>query len=188
MEKIIAVNLFSGPSGGKSTTRAGVFYFLKCAGIPCEEASEYAKGKVLEGSASVLRNQVYVFGKQHHITTRASNGVKVVVSDSPLLLSIVYDKKTAGGKGNKFLHDLVLSEHEKFDNMNYFMQRPADRPYQQFGRTQSKEESEALDLEVVKVLEEYKIEYKTLLSVHDSTMQIVSEVIEKINQLNDKGI
>ena len=46
MHKTIVVNIFGGPSAGKSTTSAGIFYELKRQGIRCELVTEYAKSKV----------------------------------------------------------------------------------------------------------------------------------------------
>ena len=105
---MIVVNLFAGPGSGKSTTCAGVFAKLKLAGVNCEMALEYAKDKVWEESNKVLDDQIYVFGKQLHRIFRLKDKVDVVITDSPILLSIIYDKT-----GNKYFSDLVLNQ---FDN------------------------------------------------------------------------
>ncbi len=183
-KKTIIINLFSGPGVGKSTMRAGIFYFLKCSGIPCEEAIEYAKGKVYEGSDPVLKNQIYVFGKQYHMTIRSKHQVDIIVSESPLLLSVVYDTITFGENTNENFRKLVVEEHNKFDNMNYLLIRPEDRPYQEFGRQQNKEEAKSVDGKVLKVLEDNNIDYTVLPSTHDSVMKIVEDVLKKI-ELDD---
>lgn len=184
--KTIVVNLLGGPGCGKSTIRAGVFYFLKCSGLPCEEAIEYAKGKVYEGSDPVLKNQIYVFGKQHHITFRSMKHVDVIISESPLLLSIVYDIITNGKDVNSSFRKMVIEEHDKFDNMNYVLTRPNDRPYQEFGRTQTKDQAKGVDKLVMDVLEENKIDYTVLPSTHDTVMKIVEDVLKKINELDNE--
>lgn len=48
LRKCTVINLFGGPSAGKSTLAAGVFYNLKCMGINCELITEYPKDKVWE--------------------------------------------------------------------------------------------------------------------------------------------
>lgn len=91
MGNAIILNLFSGPGAGKSTMAADIFAKLKRAGVNSELASEYAKDKVWEKSLSILENQIYVFGKQHHRLFRLKSQVDVIVTDSPILLSAIYD-------------------------------------------------------------------------------------------------
>ena len=186
MKNKIIVNLLSPPSGGKSTTRAGIFYFLKVAGIRCEEAIEYAKGKVYEGSDPVLKNQIYVFGKQHHMTTRCMGQVNVIVSESPLLLSIVYDEEYSEHPSSA-LKALVLEEHSKFINMNYYLVKPKDRPYEEYGRTQKEAGANIIGDRILRVLGENNIPYKTLESTHEIVLLIVEEVKAMIKSLEDEG-
>jgi len=53
--KALLVNLFAGPGTGKSTTMAGLFSELKFMGVNCEQAPEFAKEKVWEGSLDILQ-------------------------------------------------------------------------------------------------------------------------------------
>lgn len=144
------INLFAGPGSGKSTTCAGVFNKLKLAGINCEMALEYAKDKVWEKSFHTLDNQIYVFGKQLHRLWRLKDQVDIIITDSPLLFSILYDKSS-----NDKFRELVLDQFNQFNNINYFIER--DQSYNPKGRMQTMEESMQLDSRIKEILGEYNI-------------------------------
>lgn len=152
---MIVINLFGGPGSGKSTTCAGLFAKLKLAGVNCEMALEYAKDKVWEESYKTLNNQIYVFGKQLHKLFRLKDKVDVIITDSPILLSIYYDKTK-----NPYLKDLVLDQFNSFRNLNYFVVR--DETYNPNGRIQTKQESENIDEALVYLLKENNIDYGTV--------------------------
>ena len=152
---MIVVNLFAGPGSGKSTTCAGVFAKLKLAGINCEMALEYAKDKVWEESNKVLDDQIYVFGKQLHRIFRLKDKVDVVITDSPILLSIIYDKT-----GNKYFSDLVLNQFNNFDNRNYFIERTT--VYNPKGRLQTEDEAKEIDKVLLDLLNDCNFEYDSV--------------------------
>ena len=91
-KKTLVVNLFSGPGAGKSTIAAELFAKLKWEGIDCELVTEFAKELVWEQRHDTFRNQIYIFGKQHQMVFRVLGKVDVVVTDSPFILSAVYDE------------------------------------------------------------------------------------------------
>jgi hypothetical protein len=152
---MIVINLFAGPGSGKSTTCAGVFAKLKLAGVNCEMALEYAKDKVWEESNKVLDDQIYVFGKQLHRIFRLKDKVDIVITDSPILLSIIYDKT-----GNKYFSDLVLNQFNNFDNRNYFIERTT--VYNPKGRLQTEDEAKEIDKVLLDLLKDCNIEYDSV--------------------------
>lgn len=166
---MIVVNLFAGPGSGKSTTCAGVFSNLKLSGINCEMALEYAKDKVWENSLKVLEDQIYVFGKQLHRMWRLKDQVDVIITDSPLLLSILYDSSR-----NINLKNLVLDQFNSYNNINYFIKRGKD--YNPKGRTQTEEEAKEKDEEILKLLNVFDIKYSTV-SRNNSVDIITNEIL-----------
>lgn len=151
----LVINLFAGPGVCKSTTAAKVFADLKMKGINCEMALEFAKDKVWEESFRTMDDQIYIFGKQFHRIWRLKDKVDVIICDSPLPISIVYDKENS-----EAFHTLIMEQFNKFSNVNYYIERSTE--YQESGRVQTKEDAEKLDKIVLDVLNKYDIKYKSI--------------------------
>ena len=188
IKKTLVINLFGGPGSGKSTTCAGIFERLKLKGINCEMATEYAKDKVWEESYKTLDDQIYVFGKQLHRINRLLGKVDVIITDSPLINSIVYDKEN-----NLAFKSLILNQHNRLNNLNYYIAR--DEHYEEKGRMQTKNEAEELDKEIKKILFDNNIEYitvpkKTLMTNKDDYIyasDVISELVIQILEEKKKN-
>lgn len=185
IKKTLVINLFGGPGSGKSTTCAGIFERLKLKGINCEMATEYAKDKVWEESYKTLDDQIYIFGKQLHRINRLLGKVDVIITDSPLINSIVYDKEN-----NPTFKSLVLNQHNRLNNLNYYIVR--DEHYEEKGRIQTKDEAEGLDNKIKKILLNNNINYiivpkKTLMTDKGDYIyasDVISElVIQKLEEI-----
>ena len=118
--KPIIVNLFGGPGSGKSTGAAFVFANLKMHGVNCELVTEFAKDKTWEHNMMALNNQAYVFGKQFYRISRCEDQVDVIVTDSPIALSTIYNtNEKLGDTFNKMVIDVFNS----YSNLNYLLLR-----------------------------------------------------------------
>lgn len=148
----ILINFYAGPGSGKSSTMAGVFSELKWMGVNCEMAPEFAKEKVWEGSLNILDNQIYVFGKQLHTIHRLLGKVEVIITDSPLLLSIIYGKNEC-----KEFRDLVLAVYKKFNSWNIFLNR--QKAFNPSGRLQTENEAKSIDRKILSLLKDNKIPF-----------------------------
>ena len=151
----IVINLFAGPGVGKSTTAARIFAELKLMGVNCEMALEFAKDKVWEESFKTMDDQIYIFGKQFHKIWRLKDKVDVIITDSPLPISIVYDKENS-----QAFHTLIMEQFNKFTNFNFLLERGDE--YQTEGRVQTEEEAKEVDKTVKRVLDDNGINYTTL--------------------------
>lgn len=179
MEKTLIVNFFGGPGTGKSTMTAAVFAELKWRGCNSEMALEYAKRKVWEGSAHVLDDQLYVLGKQHHTLKVLDGQVNIALTDSPLLLSMIYNSDL----GSKF-NEIVLERNAEFSNLNIFLKRVKE--YCPLGRLQDEEEAVAIDNKIKALLDSQNISYVEYNAEKDSVNSIADLAINEYFRLQQK--
>ena len=171
----LLVNLFAGPGSGKSTTAAGVFSLLKMHDVNCELVTEFAKDLTWEERYKTLEDQYYVWGKQYHKLWRVEDQVDVVITDSPLILGLVYSKDKP-----KCFTDMVLDSFNEFDNMNYFITRL--KLYNPKGRNQTEDEAKSIDTDVIEILVSNNIDYTSTQGNHSGITQITEEVLEKLHK------
>lgn len=177
MKKTIVISLFGGPCSGKSTMMAGIVAELKWNGIDCEMAPEYAKELVWDNALDTLKNQFYVAAQQYQRVKILNGKVDFIITDSPLLLSIVYDKEE-----NLLLHSYLIDKYNSFTNVNYFIKRTGE--YSPVGRVHSLQESEIIDDEIEKLLQEHNLEYKCIGSSREHAVQVTTELIKMIKDGN----
>jgi len=175
MKKTLFINLFGGPGVGKSTLCASIFTDLKIKGVDCEMALEYAKDVVWEESFTKLKNQIYIFGKQHSRIHRLNGKVDVVITDSPLINSIIYDLTD-----NPHLKGLVLYEFSKLNTISYFLNRGSD--YNPNGRTQTMEDALKVDEKYKELLSDNNIPYIDITLGMNNSELISDEVIKIISK------
>ena len=173
----IIVNAYAGPGSGKSTLAAGVFFELKSAGVNCELVREYAKRKVWEGNTTVFKNQAYIFGKQSYEIMYTAEGVDVIITDSPILLSALYNKSEVLGEE---FNELVLKLSDSYDNMNYFINRTKE--YSPAGRHQDEEGARQVDKDTIALLTAYGVEYKIVDGNRQGMYQIVNDVLIRLGK------
>lgn len=184
MKNTIIVNLFGEPGAGKSTGAAYVFAVLKMNGIDAELATEFAKDKLWEESKAVFENQSYIFGKQSFRLSRCKGKVEVIVTDSPLPLSIIYDGANENDKKHKHFARYVLDVFNEFNNRNYFLKRV--KPYNPNGRFQTEEEADRIGCDIQSMLEYYDIDYDDVNGDYEGYHQIAQEVITMVIQSRGK--
>jgi hypothetical protein len=177
------VNLFSGPGAGKSTTAAGVFALLKLHGVRSELVTEFAKDLTWEKREHTLNNQYYVWGKQYHKMWRVRHEVLVTITDAPLMHSVLYSNEE-----DETFKKMVYESFNKFNNINYFIKRV--KKYDVAGRSQTKEQAEELDLNVLEMLKKYRIKYKTVPGTSGGINTITGDILDMYNieMLEDIGV
>ena len=116
--KTLVVNLFGGACTGKSTLASELFKDLKIKGVDCEIVYEYARELIWEGNLEKLKDQQSVFAEQRWRIVRLLNKVEVIITDSPITNSIIYDVEK-----NPILRSLTLYEFNKFNSLNYYLER-----------------------------------------------------------------
>lgn len=139
--RMLILNLYSGPGAGKSTTAAYLFAALKAKNIRTELVGEFAKELIYLGNEVQLVNQVYIMGSQYRkLKDLERHNIQVAISDSPLLLQLVYCR-------NKTYYQeisaLIKKLNSEFDNVDVYIERC--NPYQTYGRVNTEQEAIELD-------------------------------------------
>lgn len=173
---MIVVNLCGAPGAGKSTGAAYVFSKLKMAGVNAELVTEFAKDKTWEDAHKVFENQLYMLAKQYFRLTRCEDQVDVIVTDSPLILSLVYNSHPER-LGYNF-EGLVLDLYNYYDNMTYFINRV--KKYNPTGRNQTEKESDELSIKIRQTLQDNNCQFKEINGDTEGYDKIVFDVLKRI--------
>jgi hypothetical protein len=131
--------------------------------------SEFAKELVWEERTETFKDELYIFAKQSHRLFRVNGKVDVIITDRPLILTMLYNHKY--GKKSKALDDVVLEEFNSYDNLNYFVHRK--KQYNPNGRNQTEDESNQIALELKAILDENKILHEEVSGVPETADYIV---------------
>lgn len=184
-KKTLYINLFGGPGVGKSTLAAGLFWFFKTNRLTLKHSyvielvREFAKDLVWAQDLYTLKNQVYVTSTQYHRMYVLNGKVDMAITDSPLLLGLLYGDYPASYK--PYLLDL----HNTFNNLNIFIERKV--PFEQEGRQQNEIEAIDKDREIKNILTENNIEfiiYNELFS-YESLRKLSLNIIDHYNRINE---
>lgn len=168
----IVINLFGAPSAGKSTGAAYIFSRLKMIGINAEYITEFAKDMVWGNNIEALDDQAYVFGNQSYRLSRCNGKVDVIITDSPLPLSILYKNKD--GRFTSNFDKAVMDSFNYYNNVNYYITRV--KPYNPVGRLQTESEAEYISNEVLSLLNRNNIPYISVTGTQDSYEEIITHI------------
>ena len=161
------INIYGGPGAGKSTTAAQVFALLKHDGVNAELQREWCKAAVWDRYEAALEDQFYILAKHYRDLARFQRGgVDVVVSDSPLLMSLVYGKKEG-----IYFRSYVIELYGRFVNHDVVLER--QKVYEPKGRIQSKSEAEQVDVEVERMLRDVRVQFVRTLGDTEAAERIV---------------
>ena len=168
------INLYGGPSTGKSTTAAGLFYKMKSEGYKVELVTEYAKDLTYDKRHLILKNQEYVFAKQFSRLRRLNGQVDYVITDSPALLQLVY---LSDDFELPSLKNVIIEGHNYFNTLDIFLQRNiSSHPYQNYGRNQTFDEAIAIDKKILQMFSDVDIPYNTV-EVSGESVQLIFNLI-----------
>lgn len=172
--RALVVNIAAGSGAGKSTNAARLFSMLKDKGIEVELVTEFAKDLVWEGRDKAFKCQPYIFGKQLYRTQRIADVVDVIITDSPIFLSAIYDPDQ-----DENFKKYMISQLDKFDNLNIYLNRV--KPFNPNGRNESSiEEARVNDVKVLKFLNDNNIKYTMIDGDKEGCEEMLKLVLEKI--------
>lgn len=130
------VNLWAGPGVGKSVTAASLFVRLKLAGITTEWVPEQAKTLHYRGTL-LTTSQKSIVKAQARAQSLLQGKVEVVLSDSPVMLSLAY----ASAEEQPKLQRIVFNATRGWRMLNVLLHRDLTGAYEQSGRYQSEDEA-----------------------------------------------
>lgn len=152
-----------------STTALGLGYQLKILGYKVENITEWIKEEIFAENFNVTKDQVYIFAKQRRKQfILQDKSLDFIVTDCPLPLSSFYGHKYK--TINPLLDELIFSEFNKFNNLNFFLKRTV--PFEKEGRIETEEQSNLDSTNMKTLLSEKGVDY---IDIEDSekTIQIL---------------
>jgi nicotinamide riboside kinase len=139
------INLIGGSGLGKSTTAAGLFAEMKLRGYHVELVTEYVKKWAWQGKKIDPLDQPLIFGKQAQAESMLYGKADWVVTDSPLLLSALYEEFYNGKSIIKpsVLNFLEAAAEKGVKHHNFFLTR--NKPFDTRGRYETEETAKKVD-------------------------------------------
>lgn len=173
---MLRVNFYGGPCVGKSTLAALVYAELNRVGVRAELVQEFIKLWAYEGRRPDVYDQVYTFANQlwaEHRLARA--GVKVVVTDSPVLLQCVYTAELDGDIAER-LRQIATDFAARHTSLDFLVQRTV--PYDSCGRFQDAATAKEIDRKVTMRLDMLRMPYLVVTpEERESIIQTVKEAV-----------
>lgn len=171
------VNLFGAPGSGKSTGAAYLFSQLRMRQINCELTEEFPKQLRWEGRDIARKNHIFIFANHLYKIECLQKETDIIISDSPLPLSIFYND-------NNYIQEeftkLILKVFNSFNTINYLLVR--DFQYNEIGRYQTEEQSDDIDKDLREFLLVHEIPYTEMISNRKNYDIIINEIIDKAKQ------
>ena len=149
---------------------------LKKAGYNVEYVSEYAKELVLENRTNELDDQRKVTDEQYRRFDRIRNSAEIIVTDSPVLLGMVY----GDGKIDDEYKKQIRAYHDSFDNFNMLVARPENAKFQTEGRVHDEKQSLELDSKIKGMLDTQGVFYGSY------KRDDISKTVERIGQTYER--
>lgn len=176
--KPVIVNLFGGPGTGKSTGAAYIFSKLKMLGVNAELVTEFAKDKVWEDTHAPFENQLYMLAKQYFRITRCENKVDIIVTDSPLILSLIYN--CDHNRFDESFEKLTWHLFNYYNNFNVMLRRV--KPYSSVGRFQTEDEAKGLDNDIQTLLDTNHVQYEEYDATEEGYDCIVKDIVKMLEE------
>lgn len=177
----IVINGYGGPGAGKSTACLEITAALKKEGYNAEYVQEYAKELVYEKDMEMLdgspEHQYEILKEQTRRMDRLYDQVDFIVTDSPVMLNIIYNKQLTPE-----YESLVNELQGEYINYSFFMERDASN-FEKEGRIHNLTESIEKDNEIKDMLQKNEIKYKTYN--HENVNEIVNDAIDFYEKINE---
>lgn len=174
MAQKLVVNFYGSPGAGKTVAATSLFASLKRSHIDAVLVNEFAHHKVVENNKTALNNQLYIWANQQFNIFAGYHHADVVITDSPMLLGIIYNTQAS-----PMLREVILHEYNKYNNLNLLVTMDGSHPYSMVGRIHSFTQSVTLQNEICEMLDDHEIPYVNYREyTEDEIVELVKEAIK----------
>lgn len=148
MRNTTVVNIYGGPSSGKSTLAAELFVDLKKQGREVELVTEYVKGWAWQDiGIKGWWDAIYISGKQLRRESILYGKVDIIVTDSPLGLGMAYERYYRPNESvcREFYEAIRRQQAEegRVTNLDFHLMRSHN--YNPSGRYETEDQARAVD-------------------------------------------
>lgn len=171
------ISLIGGPGSTKSTTAAGLYKLMKYYHHPTMFIQEFATQLVLEKRYEDLKHQDYILTIQDRgYRTAFSGGVEYVVTDTCLLLNLIYMKAPGAIQLPSGYPDHLVDMFNQYTNKVFFINRPKVKEFQTYGRMHNEEQSMELDQQILDLLIQKRIPFDIINADFDADKAIYNRL------------
>lgn len=160
MKKTTIINMYGGPSTGKSTSAAYLYYLLKSQGENTELVREYVKDWAYEARKFSAYDEIYFLGKQVRHESMLFGKVDWIVTDAPVYMTAYYasmycSSQLAHGIAQAAQAFYKQAEEDGHQHQHVMLKRI--KPYQADGRYQDEEQALSINRGVAEMLERFRV-------------------------------
>lgn len=156
------INLYGGPSTGKSTAAAYIYHQLKCQHLNAELVREYVKEWAYEKRVISIYDQIYFLGKQSRKESMLYGKVDWIVTDCPVFMGTYYSQKYCSIGVSEGIRAATLAYYRQaaedgYQHHHVLLNRTV--PYQAEGRYQTESEALEMDSELKTMLTNLRVPF-----------------------------
>lgn len=165
MYKTKVINLYGGPGCGKSSVSAGTYFDFKTNKIRCELVREFVKDWAYDGKKIERRHQIKLFAEQADREGCVYGKVEWVVTDSPLILCEIYEKRYFGEA------TMTAGLYERWLELNKEVIEPLhikiirSKEYDPVGRYETEVQAKEMDALITERVEELCLKTNQILHI-----------------------
>lgn len=183
-KQTVLINLISGPGSGKTTTAAQIFAEMKIRKLNIEYVQEYAKLLVWTEKFETLNNQYQVSYEQFNIFNSLNGKVDFIITDGSLLHGLVYNVLNKDNTSNIIkTHQSILNWYSKFKNINIFLERDENIPYESEGRLEDIMSAIEIDKLLKIELQKQKIKHTDITVAGIDIAKICDFILEEAKKI-----
>jgi nicotinamide riboside kinase len=170
----LRICFFGGPGVGKSTLAAQLFGWLKAENFDAELVQEFVKTWAYQQRRLKSFDHVFTFASQLHTEDLyLQSGVNIIVTDSPVLLQVMYQymRQLPGQVEMRHVAELFEDQHP---SINFLVKRKVD--YKPQGRYETPEAAAAIHDRIVRYLDQWSVPFT---EVEPGNLSAVIDILDE---------